>query len=374
MIFDAKVLITDLSGMLGVIATKPPTQASVEPTEKFKTWLTTWKDLLTSTLQNWEPGTRGLMPAQPYTLGDDDLEPFIGRIKRYGCTGLLRFHALCDHPFRMMVDGQAALVGFTIKVRAEETDMMILDASYTIHELEKADASIVDAQTLEPWVSSGFGTFAEIKRFDRMTIHRLAHSGARIHVVKDKAVSGSLVREVVKVIGDLKPSDHALIFTYLKTPSGKDLAAHLKRELQAKRIATNRTADDGTGKLKPCLNWLTWGQETSVNDFSFCNVLILVGILHLPMIEVAVRHMGQKQSLEYTSTKDELEALGLSDRTVKAHQGVSRGVNRQTFVDAAGHTQAKECTVWMIERDPRIENGLPYGNVSRSTDRQLDTD
>ena len=74
------------------------------------------------------------------------------------------------------------------------------------------------------------------------------------------------------------------------------------------------------GKKTSRLTIETWGNETSLNSYSFCKHVILVGILHRDLSELEAQYLGQIDNLKKTVELNDLQTIALSERAHCAYQ------------------------------------------------------
>lgn len=105
------------------------------------------------------------------------------------------------------------------------------------------------------------------------------------------------VREVVEVVRNVPPEQAVLIFTYKTRPGEKvDYKGVLMRDLERAGVDVNATIDTTQGP-RPRINVLTWGQETSLNEYEHCSHVLLAGVLQRSSVDLAACYLGQKDTL-----------------------------------------------------------------------------
>ena len=128
-----------------------------------------------------------------------------------------------------------------------------------------------------------------------------------------------------------------------------DYADTLRRELEAADISPASKTPDG----KPRIVIQTWGNETSLNTYGYCQHVFLVGILHRAETELMAHYLGQKDDLKAAFAKTTTDDLQRSEKAHLAYQALSRGSCR--IVD---NGQARAMKGYVVVIDPLIETSL----------------
>ena len=97
----------------------------------------------------------------------------------------------------------------------------------------------------------------------------------------------------------------------------------------------------------------TFGNETSLNSYGYCQHVFLVGILHRDVTELVGQYLGQIRDITGEISKALADDIHLSERAHLAYQALSRGACR--FVDTG---QARPMKGYLVEIDPEIEPAL----------------
>lgn len=248
-------------------------------------------------------------------------------------------------PLRLMLTAQAeGIVRYQISVPPELENVLILDASYPIRELVQLDSSITDCTP---------PTVREVKRFDRVTVHQMRHASGREATTKNfskpRQTDRTMSREIVKIVAET-PSDTAiLIFTFKHHPGEVDILETLQRDM----VAAGIDIDAQTSDNKPRINILTWGDETSLNHYAHCGVVILAGVLHLPQLQVASHVVGQQDDLKARTSQRQIEGVCDSEMAHRVYQALSRGSCR-----VVEHGQARAMTAYVFHHRDNLKEAL----------------
>jgi hypothetical protein len=151
-----------------------------------------------------------------------------------------------------------------------------------------------------------------------------------------------LMQDTVEVIKHIPAGEGVLVFVY-KEKDGRDPEKVLNIEL-AKAGLEDR--ED--------LYIETWGNETSQNRFAHCNHVILVGILHRDLSDLAALYASQLVKFDTMVECETLKELCLSERSHCAYQALSRGIMR--VMGEAG--QASAMTGYIVEFEDGLEEEL----------------
>ncbi len=242
-------------------------------------------------------------------------------------------------PFTLMrLAPQSGIISFRQVVPAQLTSVAILDASSPIRELVRLDSSITESTRF----SHG------IKRFDRVCVNYFSAASGRDAVEKDLASTDPggrrFARFVVEAARHIPPNEAAIIFTF-RARLNLDCAAVIRAELQDAGIDPDECLPDGRRRFV----FLTWGNETSLSEFSYCTHVIFAGVLFLPRLDLAAHISGQSGRHVPVPTHDEIGRVETSEVAHRVLQAMSRGQMRR--VD---DHQAEPMTAWLPMRDERI--------------------
>ncbi len=273
----------------------------------------------------------------------DGFRALLGRSEEW--ESIRRLLDLVGTPLRLMLTAQAeGIVRYQISVPPELENILILDASYPIRELVQLDASIIDSTP---------SYVKEVKRFDHVVIYQMRHTSGREATTKNFAkaryTDRTISREVIKLVKQADPQKAVLIFTFKHHPGEVNIPETLLRDMATEGIDIDGKTADG----KPRINVLTWGDETSLNHYSHCEIVILAGILHLPQIQVASYVIGQQDNLAVTTTQQQVESVCVSEMAHRVYQALSRGTCR-----VVENGQAKPMTVHLLHHNDNLRCAL----------------
>lgn len=234
-------------------------------------------------------------------------------------------------------DGRGVIT-YKIAVPKELNKVIILDASWWIRELERLDGSISsDTHFIHP----------KLKRYDNVTVRQMLFSGSRTNLTADmsgKSEQRKVSKEIASVIKATPLDEAILIFTYKRRGQGVDFVSTLKSDLTKMGIDIDATVNV-QGNLKPRISFLTWGSETSLNEYSYCNNVILAGILHRSHVDIAAAIAGQSDDLNGSLQHEDIKRVLDSEMAHLAFQALSRGTCRKV-----NNGYAAPMTAWVIHR------------------------
>ncbi len=229
-------------------------------------------------------------------------------------------------------------------VPPELRNVVVLDASAPIRELAKLDPTIRVVESFNA---------ADLKSFAQVEVNHLVSPGGRSSITQglraDRAEASALGREVAKIIRDGWEREQAvLVFTFTKR-QGLDPTEELRRDLTRLGIDVQaKTADD-----KPRINWLTWGQETSLNGYEHCTSVVMAGVLHRCHLDLAAAVRGQTGNPGEPTPSSRIRELVETEIAHCIWQGASRGSCRRVHMG-----QALPMRLWLVHRNPGIKTIL----------------
>lgn len=243
-----------------------------------------------------------------------------------------------------LTDQGGGVITYAVVVPRELQNVVILDASHTIRELVKLDTSIKQ---------TNLGRYSEnILSYENVTVHQLEHPSGRSTMTKafssSKRESRKLSLEITEVVKSIPKDEGIIIFTFKKRDREVNFEKILKRDFMADGIDINAKLGD-----RDRIVWLTWGNETSLSEFSYCSNVIFAGVLHRDHIEIASAIAGQKDDLLTPITTKLVRDVVRSEIGHCLYQAMSRGSCR---IVRGGVTLPMN--VWLIHRDSTIHELL----------------
>lgn len=279
----------------------------------------------------------------------DQLEAYLGLMKSYPRhVNIRELLDISQYKLRIVFTSQGGgVVGYELGIPDELENILILDASYPIRKLCQLDSSILQG-----------GRYGEnIKRFDHVIMHSMKAPSGRCSIENSfrsaRKEDRNISREIIEVIKQAGKHEAILIFTFKQKSGQISVSGRLKADLLAAGIDVDAKLPDGA----PRINILTWGQETSLNGYSHCRVVILAGVLNLPHLAIASKIVGQRDDLQAEAGNSQISEVQYSEQAHMIYQAVSRGHCR-TVTDG----QANPMKIFMMHTHPQ-EVKLMLGEV-----------
>ena len=242
-----------------------------------------------------------------------------------------------------------ALCSYELLVPDELKNVIILDASHRIRKLVNYDKSIQ---------SPGWLQHDKLVSYENVTINHLHYPSGRYSFEnhqKEMSIENRLYSlEISNAINNYVPRDEAiLIFTFKGQGSDSDEHINiLKNDLQRLGHDVEQHINFN-GVKKKRFNFLTWGQETSISEFSFCSNVFFAGVIHRSDMDLASSILAQKRDYEAEIDTGLIKKVLESEITHCVYQAICRGACRKL---EGGKT--KPMQVYLIHKDRTLENKL----------------
>jgi hypothetical protein len=118
---------------------------------------------------------------------------------------------------------------------------------------------------------------------------------------EDTIEARGVSREICDVIAGISPDEGVIVFTFKadELQRSVNMREVLERDLRAVGVDTRAmlkpVADDE--EPKPRFRFLTWGQETAINDHKDCRNVIFAGVIHRSEPDLSAAIVGQQDDL-----------------------------------------------------------------------------
>lgn len=256
---------------------------------------------------------------------------------------------LMAHPVTLLDvasgDTGIGLMRYQIMVDRELDNIAVLDASFIVRELCKADPTIRNGTTT---AMQKFKSYQEV-----LVKHTVAASG-RYQFDGSKADRQRALRAAVDSIVSIPEHEHVLVFTY-KEDRPADLIALLKEQLLAEGI----DPEEVSFPLKPRFVFSTWGRHTTDNSHSHCKHVVLLGVLRMSRLQLGAAMAGQKDDPSFRMSFKDLLAVEHSELASNILQAANRGCCRLTTFDG----MAMPMTIHLLTKEkqlqPLLEKAMP---------------
>lgn len=248
---------------------------------------------------------------------------------------------LMTHPVSLLDVGAGdtgiGLMRYQIMIDPELGNIAVLDASFAVRELCRADPTIRNGTTT---------AMQEFKSYENVLVkHSVAPSG-RCQFDGSKADRLRALRVAVDSILSLPKDEHILLFTY-KEERPADLIALLKEELRSEGI----DPEEVLPSKRPRFAFSTWGKHTTDNSYSYCEHVVLLGVLRMPRLQLGAAMAGQKDDHSYRMSPKDLLGAEHSELASNILQAANRG--RCRLVDAEG--KAKGMTIHLLTKERQLQ-------------------
>jgi hypothetical protein len=245
-----------------------------------------------------------------------------------------------------MGDSKSALIGYRVTIPAALKDVVILDAGHVVNRLVGLDPTIAR----DEWFATKAASGDALKTYENVKVHfALEKSGrAAMEDAYGKRIANGFPSKLVEAIGSIPPDEAAIIFTFKhKRRNRPDIPSLIKQDLKKGGIDPDALLPNG----KPRITVLTWGQHTSLNEYSHASNVLFAGILHLDDETLVATAIGQTGNLlTPLDGRFNVADLKRGDVAGALYQAMSRGSCRFT-IDG----KAKAMNVWLCHYDPNIK-------------------
>ena len=270
---------------------------------------------------------------------------------------------LMAHPVSLLDVGSGdtglGLMRYQIMVDPELENIAVLDASFAVRELCKADPTIRDGTTR---------AMLSFKSYEHVMVkHSLVPSG-RCQFAGSKTDRLQALQVAVKSIFSIPKDEHILIFTY-KEERVADLIALLKEELQLEGIDSEEVLPSGRKRIA----FSTWGKHTTDNSYSYCQHVVLLGVLRMPRLQLGAAMAGQKDDYSYRLSGKELMTVEHSELVSNILQAANRGCCR--LANAEG--KANGMTIHLLTKEKQLQpllekvmHGLQWKTITVDTESE----
>lgn len=254
---------------------------------------------------------------------------------------LLELLTMAAHPLAMnFTDEGEAVVSYDVEVPADLEAVAVLDASYPIRELCLMDGRM----------QNGLSGCSELKRYDQVQVNFAVKGAGYETVSKDLNGKDSFYRAfVTQAVQASGPDANVLVFTFKRKSGAEQPCADvLRRALEDADLAPDAQVNG-----RPRVSFLTWGNETSLNDYAHCSHVVFAGVLHRSQIDLSGAMVGQAGNLLLSPSAAKVRDVVVSELAHCLYQAMSRGTCRNVR-----NGQADAMTVWLAMQDQRVRQRL----------------
>lgn len=265
--------------------------------------------------------------------------------------------------FKRTADGSTYLdhlLHMVVQVPDYLNNIAILDASHFLTEY-----MFTKEQTIA--VHPEFKSYADgsFKRFDNVRLH-LKHdkngSAKYGNNLRDEFKNGiprsssHLRNYIIETVKSFGPDDAVLFITFKDKPDHTSIKEKIISDLKASGVDTDERVMV-RGQSQPRFNFLTWGYHTGISSFSYCNKVIIPGVLQLPDMALYSQCLSQSGNHEEDGDDIEINKLVTGSLASELYQGINRSTCRNTI-----NGQAQETDIYLQ---------FPAGNVIGELDQAM---
>ena len=290
---------------------------------------------------------RSPQPVQLPALDSETQEQYIAALKELQVRPLRHLVSWSQSPMRVVATNSGGgSCWYKLSIPHDLKSVCVLDASLVIRQLPKIGERLQTDTAFR----------GEIKTNANVEIAQMFwRSGRRAMeaAFTPKREDRTISKEVIEVVKSI-PQDQGIIIwsfkhreTNAKAPNILDT---LKSDLSAAGVDTNATIATPKGP-KARFAFLTWGNETSTNDYAYCSNVIMAGVLHRDDIDLAANVIGQKDDL--LADHGDLHEIKKSEVAHVVYQALSRGSCRQII-----NGEASPMRAWLLHHDATLENTI----------------
>lgn len=258
---------------------------------------------------------------------------------------------ISQKPLRVLLTSQGkGIITYRLKIDLRLRNMIILDASYPVRDLVKRYDSDIKplSESLEFLIKP---TEYEVD-YSNLNLFRIPIYGGRSNMKKEfsKPVAERLIsREIADIIDKISEDEGILIFTYKHRPGEPDFEAILKKDLERYGVEIEAEIEEvetrvGFKETVKRINFLTWGQETSLNEYAWVKNQIQVGILHRADLDIGGSIIGQKGDLLMFIRPEQIKEMVKSEVINCFYQALGR-----TNCRIVTNGKAGEANVWYTD-------------------------
>lgn len=291
-------------------------------------------------------------------VGDAMLASYRSLLPRRSVTlPIATLFDLAYEDLRVIPTGDGGAVWYELAVSPALRNIIVLDASYPIRQLVKADRTIKDAEADLAEVKRIGVPLSQLKDYSEVVLRQMLVAGGREAMRKDyegDPWDRKVTKEVIEVVKSVPEGEAVLVFVFKTRPGERaDYRALTVSDLERAGIDTAAklpAIHNGAISERPRINVVTWGMETSLNDYAHCRHVILAGVLHRSTLDLAGAYIGQVNDLRSEVTTATVRDLSRSEVCHVVYQALSRGSCR-----VMENGKARPMTGYILHKDATIQ-------------------
>jgi hypothetical protein len=295
------------------------------------------------------PATVGFLPALPKS----NLQAFVSLLAKETPMlvpsmrkMLLEFIGLLQFRLRVIpMKGHEGLITYFVVIPDRIENCLVLDASFSVSELTTMDRTIQNLELAHPcllnmrrWYKK---SLKDIKDCSSHTVIHWNKGAGKDNVSQDltefmegKAVGGNIILEVVEQVKLWVAHGKAvLLWTHKFDNCKRDLSLLLRNALGKGGIDLSSKVQDNYSRGREFKDQVVvenYGRHDASNAYSYCEVVVHVGVQRRNATELAAAICGAKRDLGAKLIYQEISSVQTSDAVATLQQSNGRGQSRVT--------------------------------------------
>lgn len=251
--------------------------------------------------------------------------------------------ALClmKHPISLLNVGSGdlgiGLMRYQIVVDLALENIAVLDASFVVRELCKADSTIRNGTT---------EAMLNFKSYEDVVVKHTPVSSGRYQFDDGQANRRLALQAAVDSVLSIPSDEHVLLFTY-KEEGRSTIVTELKSALRNAGVNVDAALPSG----RPRFAFSTWGRHTTDNSYAYCENVLLLGIVRMSRLALGANYAGQKDDLTHRISVKDLCDVELTELASNILQAANRG--RCRLVTSEG--RALPMTIHLLTKEKRLQ-------------------
>lgn len=240
------------------------------------------------------------------------------REKKLNIDQIQAFLSICQKELRVFYPAKdvGGIITYDIKVPPELENIIILDASYEIRKLIQEDSSIKSGDKYE----------SDLVSYYDSTVRYINFKASRTAITKEfrkRNFSSKLLQEFAGMLKRRPENEGNLIFIFKqRSPHDPDFKSIFEEYMERAGIEDVNATLVETGK--PRYNFLTHGNYTSANKYSYCTNVFFIGVLHQSRTGIASQVAAQREDVLTRISHKELDEIYLAEILYGFQQGAGR--------------------------------------------------
>ncbi len=263
----------------------------------------------------------------------------------YGYKPLSEFLSMLRFRLRLIpLKGDESLVTYNVVVPDHMENVLVLDASASFSKLTQRDPTLKNLEDHHPYLQllhESYGkTLSTLLDFSRLTFKRWNVAAGKDVVNSElqaylagETTRTNLISEVVSFVKERqKDGKNILIWTHSKASQTVDLPELLRTALSRGGVDLSVKVSNphDEGKLVPQVVVSNYGLHDGTNQYSYCDVEVLLGVQRRKTGDIAASMLGADHKLPGGLDYKELYECRVNESAITVHQTIGRASSRIT--------------------------------------------